>query len=433
MMKLALCVVLSLAVAVLALNDQLNPFEGTYYSDCQAFGGQGSGLYSKHFVGFLNNGHFIKIYIWVNPPTGTQCAGGWDLELTKMGVININMGTPTNPAATNMDIGQEFKHMRPLTQNGVAYLTANCQGVTWGLNNDVDVTNLNCPALNISPFTTCPMHYTIVQKTATGLTMATPSCSILTRPSDFSSAVPANQAFAETWFGGLWQSGCFESPNPQFPFSFSTEMEILPGGMFDFSGFWYTAPGCDSSSLGLKMSGFGEFLALEPSHAVPGAVDIEILRRSHTWYITSPQVLAHVNQAMINGSCGGGFQFALNTLTDVSTLDCPQLHVASLQHCPKIYDIAMRSGEQMFMGGDHSQQGDLCNPAGRPSALHHIGATNVRPMHFGGGNSTGLAVVFSLLLIGVVAGGVWFCIKNRGNSLNVFKNACCGQSYQETA
>ena len=84
--------------------------------------------------------------------------------------------------------------------------------------------HLVCPMLNIQPFSACPMHYTIAQLNGVQLSMAVPTCSASTRPTDFSSAVGQLTRFMPFDFRGLWQTPCtWDATNN---IGFSSELQV---------------------------------------------------------------------------------------------------------------------------------------------------------------------------------------------------------------
>jgi len=73
-----------------------------------------------------------------------------------------------------------------------------------------------------------------------------------------------------------------------------------------------------------------------------------------------------------------------------------------------------------------------CSPALRPTTLDNVGAIQLIPEPTN--SNTGLAVVFSLLIIGLAIGVGWIIYKHRSNTGSAFRALCCGGSsnYQAT-
>lgn len=130
------------------------------------------------------------------------------------------------------------------------------------------------------------------------------------------------------------------------------------------------APGI-SPFLMFQVNSRGELVSFAPNANVPQAFDVEFIRHSMSYYPTSAvcthqeiyscfkfslfpvfffgscflqSVAGDLTEYANNEQCGF-VQFAQNTLTDVSNMTCPQLHLVSLRECPVSYDImAVQNG-----------------------------------------------------------------------------------------
>eukprot|EP00698_Gefionella_okellyi_P002985 TRINITY_DN12818_c0_g1_i1.p1 TRINITY_DN12818_c0_g1~~TRINITY_DN12818_c0_g1_i1.p1 ORF type:complete len:440 (+),score=81.80 TRINITY_DN12818_c0_g1_i1:39-1358(+) len=417
-------------VAVAYAQTQLSPIVGNYYSGCTPFPftNPEPNVYARHSVSILNNVLNFRTSIFTVSGAAQCATDNFDIIFDHYGVYNWGLSPSNVAGATNFDVGQEYKFMVPVTLAGVTALDTYCTiPGGWQLNVGMPVGNIPC--LGSQPFSSCSISRSIAVQSAQGLTVAVPTCPPAPRPTSFASTLPLQQYIPNypIWYG-LWQSAsCF---TPDGVVSYSHELSLHMGFM-SFAFFGYPNPTC-SGEAGIKGTMGGQWFVSYPNPAVPSAFDLELLRFSHSIYLTtgagnigsgSANFLATINAQ--TGACGFN-TFSLGNLYDVSNITCPQLFWNSVATCPRIYQLISMQGGQLVMGnGNPSAHASLCVPANRPMTLSSIGSINMFPFPQGP-PVAGVAVVMSLLLIGLVAGAVWIIFRHRGNTLTVMKTTCCG-------
>jgi hypothetical protein len=253
-------------------------------------------------------------------------------------------------------------HLTAVTGSGAIAMNTICATDIFVVNQHVDVTQLSCPTAWLYPFSTCPMHYTIVnQVNGNSLQIAVPGCSADTRPTDMTQSHQLLR-LQPPRLEGLWQTPCTYDVNTHV--AFSNELQILNGNYFSSASFIYTSSDCNPASLAMKVhashlircflvlshllvvqwnaAGMVDLLQLE-TQAPANTYDVEFARFSHTIFITTPAQVAAMN-AITNTPACGNVQFSLNTLADVRNVTCPGAFLVAISSCPVWYDIVSVSG-----------------------------------------------------------------------------------------
>lgn len=228
---------------------QINPLSGRYSSPCRPYGAAGSGLTSRHYAHYLNNGYFFRLDLFINNP---DCSGGFDIGFEHFGVLNTNISPSPSTGLITLDLGEEMKVARPVTDAGVAFLNNDCSTNVFQLNLATFFRNLTCTALHAVPFSQCPMKYTVAQKNGDNLLIGVPmSCTPEARPTDVTLNIPMTKISHFPWFGGLWQSPCWRLPETDT--YIESELEIADNFFFNAGTFVYSDSSCSANSLVLKV------------------------------------------------------------------------------------------------------------------------------------------------------------------------------------
>ena len=246
-MRALLIVATLLSAYAYAQNLQLDPIGGRYATDCIHMGAPTSGVYGKWFVHLLNNGYFARLDLFLNEP---EC-NNLDVSLDIVGILNTNISKPTSADLVNIDFGQEFRTALPVTDDGVNLLNTACNTDRFRLNREIPFWNLTCPSMYITPFSQCPMLYTIAQVSGNTISVAPhPTCTFVDRPPAVGpNPVQYTRLDHYPWFDGVWQSPCI----PLGTESVSSEIQIANNFELTQAEFWYTGTDCNPDNLKQKV------------------------------------------------------------------------------------------------------------------------------------------------------------------------------------
>jgi hypothetical protein len=112
---------------------------------------------------------------------------------------------------------------------GAAALNTLCGTNVFMPNRPQDVTEMTCTPINLQPFSTCPMRFSIGKPSANGIQIAQGSCASTTRPTDLSVSFDLVRItnYPGMAIQGIWQGNCFyDSTLLQ---SFGMEFQVLRG------------------------------------------------------------------------------------------------------------------------------------------------------------------------------------------------------------